>query len=169
MTSLPDSSAMDILANLVESGGSLGEMCMLASMYLELGEHEKALRYASAAVDREPTFIPARDVLAKVNVALRDYDSALSHFEALGILGRDQHPMPPDEYSIPAHFALHNAEQLDHILAGKGDEEVPAASPLRNCSACGATSRTSSRVQKARPLGRPSTRETVRLWRTCLT
>jgi len=126
MTSLPDSRALDILANLVESGGSLREICMLASMYLELGEHEKALRYASAAVDREPTFIPARDVLAKVNVALRDYDSALSHFEALAALSHDQHPMPPDEYSIPAHFALHNAEQLDHILARDRDERVPA-------------------------------------------
>lgn len=126
MTSLPDSGALDILANLVKSGGSVQEMCMLASMYLELGEHEKALRYASAAVDGKPTFIPARDLLAKVNVALRDYDSALSQFESLATLARDQHPMPSDECSVPAHFALHNAEQLDHILAGKGDEEFPA-------------------------------------------
>jgi hypothetical protein len=126
MTSFPDSRALDILANIVESGGSLREICMLASMYLELGEHEKALRYASAAVEREPTSVPAREVLAKVNVALRDYGSALSHFEALAALGRDQRPIPSDEYSIPAHFALHNAEQLDHILAVKGNEEVPA-------------------------------------------
>ena len=126
MTSLPDSGALDILANLVESGGSLQEMCMLASMYLELGEHEKALRHASAAVDREPTFIPARDILANVNVALQDYDSALLQFDALATITRDQRPMPSDEYSVPAHFALHNAEQLDHIRAAKGDEELPA-------------------------------------------
>jgi tetratricopeptide (TPR) repeat protein len=126
MTSVPDSRALDILANIVESGGSLREICMLASMYLELGEHEKALRYASAAVDRESTSVPARDVLAKVNVALRDYDSALSHFEALAALSRDQRSMPPDDYSIPAHFALHNAEQLDHILASDRDERVLA-------------------------------------------
>jgi tetratricopeptide (TPR) repeat protein len=126
MTSVPDSSALDILANIVESGGSLREICMLASMYLELGEHEKALRYASAAVDREPNSVPARDVLAKVNVALRNYDSALSHFEALAALSRDQRSAPSDEYSIPAHFALHNIEQLDHILASDRDERVPA-------------------------------------------
>ncbi|BBZ52736.1 hypothetical protein MHEI_44530 [Mycobacterium heidelbergense] len=31
-------------------------------------------------------------------------------------LRRKQEPAPPDKYSVPAHFALHNIEQLDHIL-----------------------------------------------------
>jgi hypothetical protein len=119
-------SVVNILANVVERGGSLQAMCMLASLYLELGEHHKALRYASAAVEREPSFVPARDVLAKVNVALRDYAAALSDFEALAALSREQRPIPPDEYSIPAHFALHNIEQLEHILSGNHDEQVSA-------------------------------------------
>ena len=90
---------------------------MLASSYLEIGEHDKALRYASAAVEGEPSSVPARAVLAKVNVALADYASALSDFRAVATLSREQRPTPPDKYSIPAHFALQNAEQLDHILA----------------------------------------------------
>jgi hypothetical protein len=89
---------------------------MLASSYLELGEHDRALRYASVAVEREPSSVPARAVLAKVNVALEDYASALSDFGAIAASSREQRPMLPDKYSIPAHFALRNIEQLDHIL-----------------------------------------------------
>ena len=125
MTS-PDSRAVDILANVVESGGSLAAICMLASLYLELGELDKALRYASAAVERDPSSAPGRDVRAKVNVALRDYASALSDFEALAVLGSEQRPISSDQYSIPAHFALHNIEQLEHILSGNHDEHVTA-------------------------------------------
>jgi lipopolysaccharide biosynthesis regulator YciM len=61
MTFVPDSSsegiesAVDILANVVEHGGSVQAICTLASLYRELGEHEKALRYASLAVEREPS------------------------------------------------------------------------------------------------------------------
>jgi tetratricopeptide (TPR) repeat protein len=109
-------SAVEILQNVVDRGPSLQAICMLASSYLELGEHDRALRYASVAVEREPSSVPARAVLAKVNVALGDYASALSDFGAVATLSREQHPMPPDKYSIPAHFALHNIEQLDHIL-----------------------------------------------------
>src|SRR5277367_2975945 len=117
-------SAVDILANVVERGGSLREVCMLASLYLELGDYDKALRYASLAVEREPSSVPARDVLAKANVALRDYASALTNFEALVAFGREQRPIPPDQYSIPAHFALHNIEQLDHILNSDRAEQL---------------------------------------------
>jgi hypothetical protein len=119
MTFVPDSNsaALNILANVVERGGSLHAMCALAALYLELGEHDKALRYASVAVEREPSSVPARDVLAKVNVALEDYASALSDYGALAALCCEQRPIPPDNYSIPAHFALHNVEQLEHILS----------------------------------------------------
>jgi tetratricopeptide (TPR) repeat protein len=117
-------STVDILASVVERGGSLQAMCMLASLYLDLGEYEKALHYASAAVEREPSFLPARDVLAKVNTALRDYASALSNFDVLAALCCEKRAIPPDQESIPAHFALHNVEQLDHILAHIRDEQV---------------------------------------------
>jgi hypothetical protein len=81
--------------------------------------------FASLAVQIEPSSAPARDVLAKGNVALGDYASALSDFGALAVLCREQRPTPPDEYSIPAHFALHNIEQLDYILTtGNYDEGV---------------------------------------------
>ena len=135
MTSVPDSSlaeggsiepALDILANVVEAGGSLQAMCLLASLYLELGEYDKALRHATAAVERDPSSAPARDVRAKVNVALGDYASALSDFEALAVLGSEQRPIVSDQCSIPAHFALHNIEQLEHILCDDRAEHVSA-------------------------------------------
>jgi hypothetical protein len=98
---------------------------MLASSYLELGEQDSALRYASAAVEMEPSSAPARDLRAKVDLALRDYASALSDFGALAALCREQRPIPPEKFSVPAHFALHNVEQLEHILAiGNYDEQA---------------------------------------------
>ena len=109
-------SAVEILQRLVDRGPTLQAICMLASSYLELGEHDRALRYASVAVEREPSSVPARAVLAKVNVALEDYASALSDFGAIAASSREQRPMLPDKYSIPAHVALRNIEQLDHIL-----------------------------------------------------
>jgi tetratricopeptide (TPR) repeat protein len=122
MTPVSDSRALAILANVVESGGSLQEICMLASLYFELGEHEKALRYASLALEREPSSGQAREVLAKAHVALGDYTSALPQFEALATLSRELRSTPPDQQAIPAHFALHNVEQLEHILGSDRDE-----------------------------------------------
>jgi tetratricopeptide (TPR) repeat protein len=119
-------SAVDVLAKVVEVGGSLQEVCMLASLYLELGEHDKALHYASLAVQGEPSSAPARDVLAKVNVALKDYTSALTDYEAVAALTREQRAVPPDQYAIPAHFALHNLEQLDHILSSNRGQQASA-------------------------------------------
>jgi len=117
--------AVEILQSVVDRGPTLQAICMLASSYLGLGEHVRALRYASGAVEREPSSVPARAVLAKVNVALGDYASALSDFRAIAALSREQHPIPPDKYSIPAHFALRNIEQLDHILTiGNCDEQA---------------------------------------------
>jgi hypothetical protein len=61
-------------------------------------------------------------------VALRQYDSALSDYGALAVLRREQRPIPLDEYSIPAHFALHNIEQIDHILnINNSDKQAFAA------------------------------------------
>jgi tetratricopeptide (TPR) repeat protein len=120
-------SAVDVLAKVVEVGGSLQEVLMLASLYLELGEHDKAFHYASQAVQREPSAAPARDVLAKVNVALRDYTSALTDYEAVAALTHEQRAEPPDQYAIPAHFALHNLEQLDHILSSNRDQQASGA------------------------------------------
>ena len=119
-------SAVDVLAKVVDVGGSLQEVLMLASLYLELGEHDKALHYASLAVQREPSAAPARDVLAKVNVALKDYTSALTDYEAVAALTHEQRPEPPEQYAIPAHFALHNLEQLDHILSSNRDQQASA-------------------------------------------
>ena len=119
-------STVDVLAKVVEAGGSLQEVLMLASLYLELGEHDKALHYASLAVEREPTAAPARDVLAKVNEALKDYVSALKDYEAVAVLAHEQRAEPPDQYAIPAHFALHNLEQLDHILSSNRDKQASA-------------------------------------------
>ncbi|MFZ0717629.1 MAG: hypothetical protein WAN02_25985 [Mycobacterium sp.] len=119
-------SAVDVLAKVVDVSGSLQEVLKLAAVYLELGEHDKALHYASLAVQREPSAAPARDLLAKVNVALKDYASALSDFEAVAALTHEQRAAPPDQYAIPAHFALHNVEQLEHILSSNRDQQASA-------------------------------------------
>jgi tetratricopeptide (TPR) repeat protein len=118
-------SAAELLENAVQQRATLEALCMLASSYLELGEYNRALHYASVAVETEPSCAPARDLLTKVDLALGDFASALSDFRALAALCREQRPTPPEKYSIPAHFALHNIEQLDHILSsGNYDEQA---------------------------------------------
>jgi tetratricopeptide (TPR) repeat protein len=118
-------SAVEILQNVVDREPTFQALVMLALSYLELGECDKALRYASDAVEREPSSAPARDLLAKANLALGDYVSALSDYVAVAALGREHRPIPPDKYSIPAHYALRNIEQLDHIRTlGNYDAEV---------------------------------------------
>jgi tetratricopeptide (TPR) repeat protein len=116
--------AVEVLEGIVDHEPTLAVLYMLASTCLELGEHDKALRYASAAAEKDPASAPARDVLAKVHVAVEDYASALSDFEAVATLSREQREAPPDQFAIPAHFALHNVEQLDHILTSNRAEQA---------------------------------------------
>jgi tetratricopeptide (TPR) repeat protein len=134
MTSVPDSisaefshaedllraesyeTAVETLLRVVEREADPHALFVLASTYLELGKRDEALRYASVAVDVEPSSAPARDLLAKVNLALGNYASAFSDYDALAALCREQRPTLPQQYSIPAHFAVRNLEQLDHIL-----------------------------------------------------
>jgi tetratricopeptide (TPR) repeat protein len=119
--------AVEILENVVEREPTLAVLYLLAATNLEIGEDDKALRYALAAVEGDPNSAPARDVLAKVHVAQRNYASALSELEAVAALGRDERlAARPAQYSVPAHFALHNVEQLDHILAGNRDRQASA-------------------------------------------
>jgi tetratricopeptide (TPR) repeat protein len=116
--------AIEVLEGIVDHEPTLAVLYMLASTCLELGEHDKALRYASAAAEEDPASAPARDVLATVHVALKDYTSALKDYEAVAALTREQRGEPPDQYAIPAHFALHNLEQLDHILSSNRDQQA---------------------------------------------
>ncbi|HXS87636.1 MAG TPA: CDC27 family protein [Mycobacterium sp.] len=121
------SAAVEMLENLVDREPTLAVLYLLATTNLELGEHDKALHYALAAVESDPNSAPARDVLAKVHVALRNYASALTELEAVAALNRDERlAAQPAQYSVPAHFALHNVEQLDHILAGNGGRQASA-------------------------------------------
>jgi tetratricopeptide (TPR) repeat protein len=113
-------SAVEVLQQIVEQGPTLEALCLLVSSYLELGEDKSALRYALAAVESEPSSAPARALLARVNVALGHYRRALPDFVAAAELRRQEHP--PEEYSIPAHFALHNIEQLDHLRTIGSDD-----------------------------------------------
>jgi len=46
----------------------------------------------------------------------------LAEYLTLAALCRERQPAPPGQFSIPAHFALHNTEQLEHILAANGDD-----------------------------------------------
>jgi tetratricopeptide (TPR) repeat protein len=119
--------AVEVLQNVVGRGPNHQAICMLASSHLELGKNHEALRYASVAVQQEPSSAPARDVLARVHLALGDYASALSDYDALASLCREQRPIPPENYSVPAHFALRNLEQVDHIVAtANRDRKAPA-------------------------------------------
>lgn len=118
--------AGEILLKIVAREADPQALLMLASTYLELGQYEEAFRHASVAVEREPSSAPARDLLAKVNLAVGDYAAALLDYDALAALGRDQRPIPPEQYSVPAHFALRNLEQIDHILTENRDKQVSA-------------------------------------------
>jgi Tetratricopeptide repeat len=115
--------AVEILLNIVEQEADSQALFMLASSYLELGNYDEAFRHASFAVEAEPSSAPARGLLAKVNLAVGDYVSALVDYEAIAVLCHEQRPIPPEQYSIPVHFALRNLEQLEHILTENRDEQ----------------------------------------------
>ncbi len=117
---------MEVLLKIVEREAEPQALFMLASSYLELGQYDEAFRHASFAVDAEPSSAPARDLLAKINLAVGDYASALSDYDNLAALCREQRPTPPEQFSIPAHFALRNLEQLDHIVAENRDKQASA-------------------------------------------
>ena len=61
-----------------------------------------------------------------MNLALGDYASALSDYDTVAALCREQRPAPPEKYSVPAHFALRNLEQLDHILTKNRGKQASA-------------------------------------------
>jgi tetratricopeptide (TPR) repeat protein len=118
--------AVEILLNIVEQEGDSQALFMLVSLYLELGDYDEAHRHALVAVEGEPSSAPARGLLAKINLALGDYASALSDYDTIAALCREQRPTPPAQYSIPAHFALRNLEQLDHIVTSNHDKQASA-------------------------------------------
>lgn len=144
MTSVPDSmsaglthaddlmrdghhaAAAEHLRKLVERRADPRALFMLASSYLAIGDFDQALRHASAAVKSEPSSALIRDLLASVKLALGDYVSALSDYDAVAALCRGQRPEPPDGSCIPAHFAVRNLEQLDHILTRNRDKHTSA-------------------------------------------
>ena len=114
-------SAAEILEDIVAASPTIEALYLLATAYLALGHNDSAYRYAIALVEQDPSSAPARDVLAKANLALGQLDSALAEYLTLAALCREQQPAPPGQFSIPAHFALHNIEQLEHILAANRD------------------------------------------------
>jgi tetratricopeptide (TPR) repeat protein len=122
--------ASAVLEHAIEQDATLEALYLLAATYCELGKNDAALRHASAAVDQDPSSAPARDMLAKVNLALAHYDSALTEYIVLAALCREQSPKPPDQLSIPAHYALHNIEQLEHILTVAKREKPTSGSVL---------------------------------------
>jgi hypothetical protein len=116
--------AVDILLKIVEQEPDPQALFVLVSLYLELGRYDEAHRHALVAVESEPSSAPARGLLAKINLALGDYASALSDYDAIAALCQEQRPAPPAQYSIPAHFALRNLEQLDHIVTANQDKQA---------------------------------------------
>jgi hypothetical protein len=118
--------AVEILLKIIEQQADPQAVFMLATSYLELGQYDEAFRHASFAVEAEPSSAPARDLLAKINLARGDYASARADYDTLAALCREQRPTPPEQYSIPAHFALRNVEQLDHIVTENRDNQASA-------------------------------------------
>jgi tetratricopeptide (TPR) repeat protein len=114
-------SAAEILEDIVAASPTIEALYLLATAYLALGHNDSAYRYALALAEKDPSSAPARDLLAKANLALGQLDSALAEYLTLAALCREQQPAPPGQFSIPAHFALHNIEQLEHILAANRD------------------------------------------------
>ena len=121
------SAAVEILEGVVERDPTLPVLYLLASTTLELGHLHKALHYATRGVETDPSSAPARDVLAKVHVAQENYSLALSELQAVAALGREERlAAGPAQYSVPAHFALHNVEQLEHILTTSDEQQSGA-------------------------------------------
>jgi hypothetical protein len=119
--------AVALLEGVVDRDPTLAVLYLLASTTLELGNHDKAFDYATRAVETEPNSAPAHDVLAKVLVAQQDFVSALGEFETVATLAREERlaaGLAP--YPVPAHFALHNVDQLEHILGGNGEGQGAA-------------------------------------------
>ena len=129
---------------------------MLAASYLELGKNDKALHYASAAVEREPSSAPARDVLAKVQCGFGGLH--------LGVC-RTRRSCRPSVANSVRHrpTSIRSQRILPCIILNSSTTFSPAiemgrrrpASSLNNLTACGATSRTSSTGQTAKRRGCP--------------
>ncbi len=119
--------AVTVLEDVVDDDPTLPVLYLLASTTLELGELDKALHYAMRAVDTDPSSAPAHDVLSRVYVAQENYGLALSELEQVAALGREERlAAAPAQYSVPAHFALHNVEQLEHIMASNDQQQASA-------------------------------------------
>lgn len=119
--------AVTVLEDVVDDDPTLPVLYLLASTTLELGELDKSLHYATRAVDTDPSSAPAHDALAKVYVAQEKYALALSELQAVATLGREERLVArPAQYSVPAHFALHNVEQLEHILGSNNGQQAAA-------------------------------------------
>jgi hypothetical protein len=119
--------AVTVLEDVVDADPTLPVLYLLASTTLELGELDKALHYARRAADTDPSSAPAHDALSKVYVAQENYGLALSELEQVATLGREERlAAVPAQYSVPAHFALHSVEQLEHILASNSEQQAAA-------------------------------------------
>src|SRR5580698_3449684 len=75
--------AAEILDDVVQQSPTLEALSLLATSHLELGHNDSAFRYATAAVQKDPSSAPARDLLGKANLALGQLDSALSEYVTL--------------------------------------------------------------------------------------
>ena len=121
--------AVEILAKIVEREADLLQ-AVVHARFVVSGTRRSTTKHFATPRPRWKVNPPPRRpeiVLAKVNVARGGL-----RFRVVGLrqlsppCAREQRAEPPDQYAIPAHFALHNLEQLDHILTSNRDKQASA-------------------------------------------
>ena len=98
----------------------LRALCGLSAASLELNEIECALASACAASKCDPNSPQALFALGKSYVAKRDFAAAHDVITLAVARRRASAPQPTARITIPAHYGLHNLEQLDRLIADGG-------------------------------------------------
>ena len=110
--------ATEALVGLVAKRPSAPLLVALAAVQLELGDLLAAKEAALGAVAANPQRAEAHNVLARVRSALDERPAALADFRKALDLSFAHADCPPA--SLPAHFALHNLEQLVYLEGVQG-------------------------------------------------
>lgn len=107
--------AQSAYESLLATPSRIRALCGLGSAKLEAGDYAGATSAADKAIKLDPGCGSAYLVRAKSMVATGDDLAALPAFLAAADVRSCQTPRPPEHFKIPAHFALHNAEQLEYL------------------------------------------------------
>lgn len=87
----------------------------LSGALLELGEFASSLDAAERAVTKFASSAPGHHAKAKALLTMGNDRAALASYLQAAELRYNDLPAAPDNVMVPAHFALHNVEQLQHL------------------------------------------------------